>query len=304
LRSNSLGYLYVFLSAALFAVIGVIGKNIINTGMSPFDLIVLQYSATIVIMTIYFLVTDVRQLKVSKEELKNIVIQGIIGSSGTTLFNYLSLKYLSAGVASMLLFTHPILINIYFLLSKTKKVNWINYCALMFAVLGSAMVINIFGFDISVTPVIGLVLGVLASASYAFFNIFAELKLKDAKPIVTTYYCSGIILLVTLILNPGFFSFNFTLTKDIIIYILELAVISGILPVVFLYKGIGIVGSDKASIVATVELPITVIIAYFVLSEKMNIIQITGIFFIIASIILLQSENNILKWLKNARRSE
>jgi len=226
------------------------------------------------------------------------MIQGIIGSSGTTLFFYLALDKVNAGIASMLLFTHPVLISVYFLISKTKKINLINNTALLLAILGSAMVINIFAFDMTMTPAIGLLFGLLSSAAYAFFNIYAEIEFKEAKPMVTTFYTSGVILLITFLVNPGFFKFDFVMTWDIAFYILELAIISGILPVVFLYKGIGIVGAEKASIVATAELPITVILAYFILGEKMNMVQGIGIFLIIASIILLQNENNILELIR------
>jgi drug/metabolite transporter (DMT)-like permease len=247
---------------------------------------------------------DFKQLKLTRKEIKKMITQGVIGSSGTTLFFYLALDKMNAGIASMLLFTHPILISIYFLISKTKKINMINNGALFLAIMGSAMVINIFAFDMAMTPTIGLLFGLLSSAAYAFFNIYAELEFKAAKPMVTTFYTSGVILLTSMIVNPGFFEFNFVMTWEIAFYIFELAIISGILPVVFLYKGIGIVGADKASIVATAELPITVILAYIILGEKMNAIQGIGILFIIASIILLQSENNILLWIKKRKRSD
>lgn len=299
-----IGYTYVFLSAAFFAIVGVLGKSVISTGLAPLDLIILQYACTIVIMLGYYLIKDIRMLRLTRKEFKNIVIQGVIGSSGTTLFFYLALGHVNAGIASMLLFTHPVLINIYFLLTKTKKINIINNSALILAVLGSAMVINILAFDLKLTPLIGLAFGMLSSAAYAFFNIYAELEFKEAKPLVTTFYTSLVILLVSLLVNPGFFKFNFILNWEITFYILELAIVSGILPVVFLYKGIGIVGADKASIVATVELPITVILAYFILGEKMNIVQGFGVILIISSIILLQSENNIVVWLKKYKRSD
>ena len=178
----------------------------------------------------------------------------------------------------------------------------INNIALLLAVMGSAMVINIFAFDIALTPAIGLALGLLSSAAYAFFNVYAEIGLKDIKPLVTTFYCSIIILLVTIVINPGFFKFDFVLTSSSILYILELAVISGVLPVVFIYKGIAIIGADKASIIATAELPVTLILAYFLLREKMVLLQIFGMVLIIVSIILLQSENNILTWVKRFRK--
>lgn len=304
MQNMRIGYIYVFLAAAFFAIIGILGKNAINAGVSPLNLIILQYATTIVIMFIYFVIRGIGQLKLTKKEIRSIIIQGVIGSSGTTLFFYLALSKVNAGIASMLLFTHPVLINIYFLLSKTKKINIINNSALVLAVIGSAMVINIFGFDIAKTPAIGLILGLLSSAAYAFFNIYAEIEFKEAKPMVTTFYTSGVILITTLLINPGFLSFDFIMTWDIAFYVLELAIISGILPVVFLYKGIGIVGADKASIVATAELPITILLAYFILGEKMNVVQIIGIFFIIASIILLQSENNIALFMKKLKRSE
>ena len=304
MQNIRIGYIYVSLAAAFFAIIGVLGKNVISAGIAPLDLIILQYTATMVIMLGYFIFKDIKMLRLTKREFKSILIQGIIGSSGTTLFFYMALEKVNAGIASMLLFTHPVLISIYFLFSKTKKINMISNSALLLALFGSIMVINVFAFDIAKTPLIGLLFGLLASAAYAFFNIYAEIEFKEAKSLVTTFYTSGIILVATMLINPRFFRFDFVLSQDIILYIIGLAVISGILPVVFLYKGIGLVGADKASIVATAELPITLVLAYFILGEKMNILQVIGVFFIISSIILLQSENNIILWIKKIKRSE
>jgi drug/metabolite transporter (DMT)-like permease len=304
LQNVKVGYIYVFLAASFFAFIGVLGKDLISAGIAPLDLIILQYAATIFLMFGYFIFTDIKVLKLTKHELKRILIQGIIGSSGTTIFFYLALEHVNAGIASMLLFTHPVLISVYFLISKTKKINMINNSALVLAILGSIMVINIFAFDMASTPIIGILFGLLASAAYAFFNIYAELEFKEAKPMVTTFYSSGVILLTALLINPRFFTFDFSLSLDTMFYIVRLAIISGILPVVFLYKGIGIVGADKASIIATAELPITVLLAFFILGEKMSLIQVIGIFLIIASIMLLQNENNIAVLIKKIKRSE
>lgn len=304
MRSTNIGYMYVFLAASFFAFIGVLGKDLINLGIAPLDLIILQYGATVLIMFAYFAVTDIKVLKLTKHEIKSILIQGIIGSSGTTIFFYLALEWVNAGIASMLLFTHPVLISIYFLVSKTKKINVINNSALVLAILGSIMVINILSFNMSVTPIIGILFGLAASASYAFFNIYAELEFKEARPLVTTFYCSGVILITALLIHPGFFTFNFELSWNTMFYIVRLAIIAGILPVVFLYNGITLVGADKASIVATVELPITVLLAFVILGEKMDMIQVIGILFIIASIILLQNENNISELIKKIKRSD
>jgi len=63
LQRLRIGYIYVFLAAAFFAIIGVLGKNVINAGVAPLDLIILQYSTTIMIMFGYFILKDIKLLK-------------------------------------------------------------------------------------------------------------------------------------------------------------------------------------------------------------------------------------------------
>ena len=285
-----MGYIYVLLAAFFFALIAVIGKTVINTGINVFDLLVLQNAAAAIFIFVYFAVTDIRKLRLSGRDLKTILIQGMIGSSGTTIFFYMALEKLNAGIASMLLFTHPVLVSIYFMAAKTRKITRTSNLALLAAFLGSILVINVFNIDMSETPVAGLVFGIMSSCAYAFYNVYADVKLKDLEPLVITFYTTMSISAVSLILHPGFFRFEFAMTFDLVVYICELAVISGILPTIFLYKGINLIGADKASIAATSELPITILLSFLVLGEKMGLIQLAGILLIMCAIIILQYE--------------
>lgn len=297
MKSNRIGYIYVLSAAFFFALIAVIGKTVLNSGISPFDLLVLQYTASILFLTVYFAATDIGRLKISRQRLKDVLIQGFIGGAPTTILFYMALEVMNAGVASMLLFTHPVLISIYFIATKSKKITVTNNLALILAVLGSIMVINVFNAGIQSVPIMGIIFGVASSAAYAFFNINADIKLKGMEPMVVPFYTSLASLIEVIIINPGFFRFDFELTPSILIYACELGVISGILPVVLLYKGISLLGADKASIVATTELPITIILSYFVLGEKMELVQLLGIVMIMVSIIILQNEESFEKYL-------
>lgn len=290
MNSYKTGYIYVLLAAFFFALIAVIGKTAMNTGINVFDLLILQNIAAVLFMLVYFAAVDIKRLRLNRRSLKTVLIQGLIGSAGTTILFYLALQRMNAGIASMLLFTHPVLVSIYFMASKTKKITITSNLALIAAFLGSLMVINVFNIDIAKTPLIGIVFGILSSTAYAFFNIYADVKLKDFDPLVTAFYTTFTILLVALVLRPGFFRFEFVMNTELILYVCELAVVSGILPIIFLYKGINRVGADKASIVATSELPITILMSFFVLGERMGPIQLAGILLIMCAIIMLQYE--------------
>jgi drug/metabolite transporter (DMT)-like permease len=278
------------LAAFFFALIAVIGKSVMNTGINVFDLLILQNTAAIVFMLAYFAVVDIKKLILDRRKFKTILLQGLIGSAGTTILFYLALQRMDAGIASMLLFTHPVLVYIYFMATKTKKITLTSNLALLAAFMGSIMVINVFNIDLSKTPLAGLGFGIMASAAYAFYNIYADVKLKEFEPLVTAFYTTITSLAVTLVLRPGFFRFEFAMNAELLIYICELAVVSGILPVIFLYKGINRVGADKASIVATSELPITILMSYVVLGERMGPVQLAGILLIMSSIVILQYE--------------
>lgn len=291
MNRNRIGYIYVLSAAFLFALIAVIGKTVINKGINVFDLLVLQNAASVILMLVYFIVVDIRKLHLSGSKLKTVLIQGLIGSSCTTIFFYLALEKLNAGIASILLFTHPVLVSIYFMATKTKRITSRSNLALVFALLGSIMVINIFDIDIAETPLMGLAFGILSSCAYAFYNVYADVKLKEYEPAVITFYTTLTITAVSLAIHPGFFRFEFVMTLDLFIYICELAVVSGILPIILLYKGINIIGADKASITATSELPITIILSFFALGEKMRLVQLAGILLIMCSIIMLQYED-------------
>ncbi|MHB1393101.1 MAG: DMT family transporter [Clostridia bacterium] len=290
MNKSRIGYVYVLLASFFFALVAVIGKTVMNSGINVFDLLILQNTAAIVFLLAYFAIVDIKKLFLDRRRLKTILIQGLVGSAGTTILFYLALQRMNAGIASMLLFTHPVLVCLYFMATKTRKITLTSNFALLAAFLGSVMVINVFNIDMTKTPIVGLGFGIVASAAYAFYNIYADIKLKDFEPLVTNFYTSVTILVVTLILRPGFFRFEFAMTTELLLYICELAVVSGILPVLFLYKGINKVGADKASIVATSELPITILMSFFVLGERMGPVQLGGILLIMCSIIILQYE--------------
>lgn len=297
MNSNNRGYIYVLLAAFFFSLIAVIGKTVINSGINVFDLLILQNAVTLILILAYFGATDIKRLRLDVKGLKAIMIQGLIGSAGTTILFYLALQRLNAGIASMLLFTHPVLVSLYFMVTKTKKITLTNNLALAAAIMGCIMAINVFNIDVAKTPVAGLVIGILSSFAYAFFNIYADLKLSAYDPKVTMFYTTGVTTIVALLLRPGFFRFEFVMTSELLFYICELAVVSGILPILFLYKGISMVGADKASIVATSELPMTLIMSFLVLGETMNMIQISGIGMILCSIIILQYEGIVERML-------
>jgi drug/metabolite transporter (DMT)-like permease len=72
------------------------------------------------------------------------------------------------------------------------------------------------------------------------------------------------------------------------IFILSLAVFSTVVPMNLIYLAIRRIGAFHASVVSVAELPCILVLAYFILSERMNSWQMLGGGMILLSLILTQ----------------
>ena len=78
MNKNGIGYIYVLLASFFFALIAVIGKTIINIGINIFDLLILQNASALIIMLVYFSVSDIKKLFLERKSLMTVMVQGIL----------------------------------------------------------------------------------------------------------------------------------------------------------------------------------------------------------------------------------
>jgi len=67
-----------------------------------------------------------------------------------------------------------------------------------------------------------------------------------------------------------------------------IAVVSTVMPLAFLFAGLARIGPTTASIVSTIEPPVTVGLAFLVLGETLGAIQLAGGALVLAAVVMLQ----------------
>ena len=286
MKSQKKGYLYACLAAFFFAFIAIIGKSILRDGVGPFQLLTMQYSFSILILFVFIFITNRTDLKTNWLEIRLFMLQGILGSAFTSLLFYMALQTINAGMASLLLFINPVYITLFFSISGIRKIKSHNWLALAFAVIGSILVLNLFQKGQNQIALQGLIFGGLSGLCYAFYNVFADLKLKNISPNKINMYSSlfGLVFTIMIALITGQ---SLEFASDHVFSIFSLSILSGILPILFIYKALQLIGSEKVSVIASLELPITLILAYLVLNEHMQWIQIIGVLMVIVATFIL-----------------
>ncbi|GAU79799.1 DMT family transporter [Fusibacter sp. 3D3] len=281
------GFLYAVIASSIYAFNSILGKMILVEGVAPLILSFYQYLIGTVLILMTLLIFHKDKLKISKIQLKQTAIQGIFGAFGTNIFFYLALQHLNAGIASMLLFTNPVFVTLFFAITGTKKLKKENYMALILAMIGIVLVLDIFAVKGMTLSLIGVGFGLASALTYTFYNLYADFKMVKMDHYTVLFYTSLFGLSVSFASVVGVYGIVPILSLHLLKYIFIIAVCAGILPVIFFYKSIGIIGSERTSIVATLELPLTLIIAFLILKEHLNGMQVGGALLVILSVVLL-----------------
>lgn len=285
MKHHTYGYLYALLAAFLYALVAIIAKHLISGGTHPFQVTFYQYVFTVLILAAWLLIRNPSSLRCSAKQIGSFALLGVVGGGCTNLLLYSALQYLDAGIGSMLLFLHPVFITVFFAVTRLKPIKWINYFCVLIAVCGAAIVLDIFSDTLSFSAA-GVVFGILSAVTYAFYNIFADLKLKAEEPNVINFYActASLFLTMGMLLIKGV---GFSVEPAALPPIFFLAAFSGVLPAYCFFKALQYIGSEKVSVVSSVELPLTLIMAFTVLKEHMKPFQLFGVLLIVAATVLL-----------------
>jgi drug/metabolite transporter (DMT)-like permease len=289
------GYLYTISSAFVYASQVILGKYILTGGTDAWVLSFLQVAIGAVLMFGAGLLKmpDGFRAKffIKKQDIIWVILLGVIGGCAMNLMLNFTLQRVDAGIGSMLLFLHPVLICLFFLISGVRKLTLINKISLAMVVVGSVLVLNIFGASHSWTGV-GIVCGLLTCLFCACFFLILDLKLSQYPTTIIFFYDWLIASVTILILKPSVIPEIPNLSINTFLLIVFVSSVTTVLPSFLLGKGVVLIGSERSTVVGTLELPLTVLLAYLFLSEVMVPIQLLGIFLVVSAVAALSIEGS------------
>lgn len=203
----------------------------------------------------------------------------------TSIFYYSAVQYISVSIGIVLLMQSVWMgVALDAIIHKTKP-SLTKIIAVLIILLGTLLATNVF-LETAEIDFRGIGFGLLAAVSYTL-TIFASNKVAtDIRPLVRSKWMMlGGLLIVSLVMLPSLIS-KFNLE---IFYLWGpvLALFGAILPPLFLTSGMPKINMGIGAIVSSLELPVAVLMAYFILGEKVNIYQWTGIVLILLSIVLM-----------------
>lgn len=245
----------------------------------------------------------------SKRDIRNLILAGT--SMGfTSVLYYMAVSYIDASIAVVLLM-QSVWIGVVIESLVTKQFpSLLKIIAVAIILLGTILATNVLASEINL-DFRGVFFGFLASCSFAMTmfssNIVANHLPAPKRSLFMLCGATAVVLIFCFITQIGpnnseimlsfyqQFTDNTTGIRDFdwsIFYTwgLLLSLFGTILPPIFLNMGFPHTGVGLGSIVASIELPVSVTVAFMVLNEQVFLIQWLGILLILSAIFLMNSQ--------------
>lgn len=229
----------------------------------------------------------VNKEKAQKASSKNIFQLMVAGTSlgMTSVFYYLCVKYIDVSIAIVLLMqTVWMGVLLEWILDK-KRPSTQKIISVIIVLFGTFLATKLYEFTIQLDWR-GIFWGILAAASFTTTMFTANKVALGISSAQRSLYMlvGGAVIVFTFSAFTQVGSLNFEIFKN---YGLFLALFGTIIPPILLNAGFPKTGLGLGSIVASLELPVSVLMAFLILNEKVVVWQWCGILLIILAIVIM-----------------
>ena len=279
---------FLMITAAMgFALGGVAAKVLREADMDAFRLTQIRSTGAAIILIVFAVMKGKRQLYARKDELKDLIIFGTVGVAAVTSFYFFAIKYLYVSVALIIEFTASIWIVLYLRFVKKKQISPLMWWGILCAFSGLVLVSQIWT-GTSLHP-IGVAVAFADAFALAIYFLLADRLSQTRTSLSLMTWGIGVAAVFWALVLPWWnFPFEYltntySLEGNLSNYsapgwalVLWIIIIGTVIPYLLTVTGIRELSASTGSVIGMIEPNFAGAIAWWLLSEAFNSIQLLG----------------------------
>ena len=287
-KSKLQGVLLIALGASSYGMLATFVKIAYSEGFTTPEVTIAQFIYGIIGIVLVNTIQKFKSKNQANTASAKTIIQLMVAGTSlgmTSVFYYLAVKYIPVSIAIVLLM-QTVWMGVLFEMLLEKKIPSTQKIISVFVVLvGTALATNIIENKLG-TDWRGIVLGLLSAASFTTTMFTANrvgINVSSAQRSLFMLLGGAVIVFgFAFATQTGDFNFEIFAKWGIV-----LALFGTIIPPLLFNLGFPLTGIGLGSIVSALELPVSVLMAYFLLNENINTWQWIGIVLIILAIVIM-----------------
>ena len=282
------GVFLVGLGATSYGMLATFVKIAYGEGFTTPEVTIAQFVYGILGMLLINLFQKAKKRnEVVKATKKNIIQLMLAGTSlgMTSIFYYLAVKYIPVSIAIVLLMQTVWMGVLFEMILEKKRPSTQKIISVIIVLTGTAFATNLIQSKVELDWR-GIVLGLLAASSFTTTMFTANRVAINISSAQRSLYMllGGAVIVAGFAIATQTAPFNFEIFMK---WGIILALFGTIIPPLLFNAGFPLTGIGLGSIVSALELPVSVLMAYFLLNEKVILIQWIGIILIILAIVIM-----------------
>ena len=279
---------FLMITAAMgFALGGVAAKVLREADMDAFRLTQIRSTGAAIILIAFAVMKGKSQLYARKDELKDLIIFGTVGVAAVTSFYFFAIKYLYVSVALIIEFTASIWIVLYLRFVKKKQISPLMWWGILCAFSGLVLVSQIWT-GTSLHP-IGVAVAFADAFALAIYFLYADRLSQTRTSLSLMTWGIGVAAVFWALVLPWWnFPFEYltntySLEGNLSNYsapgwalVLWIIIIGTVIPYLLTVTGIRELSASTGSVIGMIEPIFAGAIAWWLLSEAFNSIQLLG----------------------------
>jgi drug/metabolite transporter (DMT)-like permease len=293
------GYVLIAGATLCWAISATLGRaaftgRLFSSGqaLSPIDPLILAQSRTtisfLILAPILFLVRGGAGMSMPRREFWRTMVIGVLGVAASNYFYYLAIQRTNVATAIILQYTAPVWVLLYMVARKLQRATPQRMISIALALLGTALVIDLFGGGGLRIDHIGVIAAMLASLSFAFYNIFGGLLVErhDRWKVVLYVFLGAA--LFWAIVNPPWKIFSANYSQQQWVFLLVFALTSILLPFSLYFSGLQHLDPTRAIVTSCLEPVFSIVLAAVALGEVLGPMQVVGMVLVLLATLLVQ----------------
>lgn len=283
--SHIKGYIFAAIAAASYGTNPIFAIPLYREGISVTSVLFMRYAMAVAIMFFATMIKSPKAFVIKPKYVGLLAFMGILMVlSSIALFE--SYKYLSAGIASTLLFFYPVMVAIIMAIFYKERLTKKSWACLVTAFLG--VVILSKNDDGGFISLLGLTLVMLSSLSYAIYLVYINRgPMKKINTSTITFYVilGGFLVMIPYCLLDG--GLMLPKTTPAWINAIGLGFFPTVISLIFTSRAIALIGSTETAIFGALEPLTAVILGILILGETLTITPAIGMILIFVSVTVL-----------------
>jgi len=282
------GYALILVSAFLFAAGGNVVKALFRLGYSPLVLAQLRIWSAFLGLFLSLLVIRPSLLLVARSELPSLAIFGGVGLAGVQLSYYLTISRINIAVALLVQYLGLVAVTAFERYRRQQVVGVQVWAALAMVLIGAFFAVGAYQPALLRVNLPGVMLGLVSAGFFAFYILRASTLARRLNTWTILLYGFG----AGSVLWAAFDAASGTgLPADLRIWVVMalIGLVGTLLAHGLFVMALRTVRPSTAGIIATAEPVFAGLIAYLVLGDRLQPLQVLGAAVIVAGIIAVQA---------------